>query len=74
MNLIAPLSTTPAPGLEELSPTGIIIAPEESTFTVLPDAGVKTRLLPAVVLTVLSVTVILSLMFKVPSVLSSPLV
>ena len=74
MNLIAPLSTTPLPGLAALSPTGIIIAPEESTFTVLPDAGCNTRLLPAVVLIVLLVMVVLSFMFMVPSVFISPLV
>ena len=71
---MAPLSTIPEPGLAALSPTGIIRALVASTFTVLPVAGVKLRLLPAVVLILLLLILMISLILTVPNVLSSPLV
>ena len=62
LNLIAPLSTIPEPGLPALSPAGITRALVASTFTVLPVAGVKRRLLPAVVLMLLLLILMMVMM------------
>ena len=72
LNLTAPFSTTPVPGLPAVSPTGIIRAERASTFATFPEAGCRTKLFPAVDVIVFSVILILSLTFNVANVFILP--